>query len=72
MDGARHYHICWSQKGLDWEPFETHAESEKAAKQLASPGETFAIEEHGDGCSQCTGLITRSRAPGDSSNDLSA
>ena len=53
-DGKLHYHIHWSGKAtLDWESFDTSAEAEKSAKQLARIGETYAIEEHGEACPRC-------------------
>jgi hypothetical protein len=49
-----HYHIRWSNTKLDWERFRTRQEAEQAARQLARPGETFALEQvHDATCVQC-------------------
>ena len=49
-----HYHIRWSGKAtLDWECFSTRKEAEATAKQLAHPGESYAIEEHDGTCLRC-------------------
>jgi hypothetical protein len=48
-----HYHIRWSGAALDWERFNTHAEAEASAKQLARPGETYTIEELDGDCTRC-------------------
>jgi hypothetical protein len=51
---APHYHIRWSGKTtLDWERFSTPWEAEAIAKQLARPGEDYAIEEHDGTCQRC-------------------
>jgi hypothetical protein len=54
-----HYHIHWSGKSLDWESFSTHEEAEKSARQLALPGETYTVEEHGESCPQCQSLMKK-------------
>lgn len=56
-ENGSHYHIHWTGKALDWERFSTSAEAEKSAKQLALPGETFTVEEHGETCPQCMELM---------------
>ena len=43
-----HYHIRWSDWKLDWERFSTRQEAERAARQLARPGETFTLEHVDD------------------------
>lgn len=49
-----HYHIRWSGKAvLDWERFSTHEDATASAKQLARPGEGYAIEEHDGACPRC-------------------
>jgi hypothetical protein len=49
-----HYHIRWSQIPLlDFESFNTRVEAEAAAEVLARLGETYTIEEHGEGCQRC-------------------
>lgn len=49
-----HYHIRWSGSKLDWERFSTREEAERAAGQLARPGETFTLEHVDDEtCIQC-------------------
>lgn len=46
-----HFHIRWGVKEqLDWECFETHAEAEGLARELARPGETFTVEEVPEAC----------------------
>jgi hypothetical protein len=63
--GSTHCHIRWSDKAtLDWERFATKAEAEKSAKELALPGESFSVEEHGESCPQCMKL-KKSSEPGD-------
>ena len=53
-----HYHIRWTRKAkLDWQPFRTSAEAEERAKELALRGEGYAIEEHGEACSQCGSMM---------------
>jgi hypothetical protein len=42
---------------LDWQPFRTSAEAEERAKELALRGEGYAIEEHGEACSQCGSMM---------------
>ncbi len=50
-----HYHIRWSGKEtLDWEGFETFSMADESARQLVKPGETYAIEEHGETCPRCS------------------
>lgn len=52
--GQLHYHIRWSGKReLDWESFDSRAEAEAGARELVRLGETFTIEEHGEGCPRC-------------------
>lgn len=49
-----HYHIRWAQIPLlDFESFNTRVQADAAAQVLARPGETHAIEEHGEGCQRC-------------------
>ena len=48
-----HYHIRWSNAALDWERFDTQAEAEASAKQLARPDETYTIEEFEGACPRC-------------------
>ena len=48
-----HYHIHWTGKALDWERFDTSADAEASARQLARPGETYTVEEYGESCPQC-------------------
>jgi hypothetical protein len=53
-DGKIHYHIRWAHIPLlDYEPLNTRVEAEAAAQRLAGPGETYSIEEHGEGCQRC-------------------
>ncbi len=49
-----HFHIRWKgSEAMDWEPFETREEAEEKARQLMRPGESYTIEELGDGCTRC-------------------
>jgi hypothetical protein len=49
-----HYHIRWAHIPLlDWESFMTRVEAEAAAQVLARRGETYSIEEVGEGCQRC-------------------
>jgi hypothetical protein len=49
-----HFHIRWSTaSALDWEPFSSRAEAEKAAKRLARPHESYRIEERRGSCGRC-------------------
>lgn len=49
-----HFHIRWSgAEAMDWEPFTTQEEAEAAAKQRMRSGETYTIEELGQGCTRC-------------------
>ena len=49
-----HYHIRWSDSKPDWERFSAREEAERAARQLARPGETFTLEYVDDNaCMQC-------------------
>lgn len=55
-----HYHIRWSDSKLDWERFSTRQEAERAATQLARPGETFTLEHVDDKtCIQCLKIPKR-------------
>ena len=66
-----HYHIHWSGKPVDWERFDTTADAEASARQLARPGETYTVEEHGESCPQCMKFMKKILG-GDSSNEASA
>jgi hypothetical protein len=67
-----HYHIRWSGKTtLDWERFSTAAEAEASAKQLARPGESYAIEEHDGACRRCQEAVKPKSAHG-ASNETNA
>jgi hypothetical protein len=49
---AVHYHIhCVAP--LNWKCFNTRVEAEALAELFAAPGETYAIEEHGQVCQRC-------------------
>lgn len=49
-----HYHIHWSRVApLNWKCFITRAEAEALAELFAVPGESYAIEEHGEVCQRC-------------------
>src|SRR5215472_10686905 len=54
-----HFHIRWSQGStLDWEPFQSQADAEATAKQLAGPHESYGIEhrQHGT-CERCATFL---------------
>jgi hypothetical protein len=49
-----HFHIRWSVGSpLDWEAFETRAEAEEVAQQLARATEIYTIEEFRRTCRRC-------------------
>ena len=49
-----HFHIRWSgAQAMHWEPFATREEAEASAKQQMGSGETYTIEELGEGCKRC-------------------
>jgi hypothetical protein len=51
-----HFHIRWSQAmAMNWERYSSweEAEADARAKQQAHPGETYTIEELGEGCTRC-------------------
>jgi hypothetical protein len=51
---AVHYHIHWSRVApLNWKCFNTRAEAEALAELFAVPGESYAIEEHGEVRQRC-------------------
>lgn len=53
---APHFHIRWIIEGIprtDWEAFASRDEAELMAKRLATPSETFAIDEFDDSCERC-------------------
>jgi hypothetical protein len=53
-DKNPHYHIHWSRVApLNWKCFNTRAEAVALAELFAVPGETYAIEEHGEVCQRC-------------------
>lgn len=57
-----HYHIRWSTTPiLDWLRFDTRAEADAGAKELARPGETYTIDEFDGTCARCAELLPRSR-----------
>jgi hypothetical protein len=59
MDRERrnnHFHIHWIRKKiLDWEPFNTHADAQARAQELAGPNEIFTVEELSVKCPVCGG-----------------
>jgi coenzyme F420-reducing hydrogenase beta subunit len=64
-DASVHYHIRWTQIPLlDWESFKTRVEAEAGAKILARQGETYKIEEHGEGCQRCRDATKAKSTPG--------
>ena len=49
-----HFHIRWSgAQAMSWERFSTREEAEATAKERCRPGETYTIEELGEGCTRC-------------------
>jgi hypothetical protein len=66
-----HYHIRWSGKVLDWEPFITLEEAEASAKQLTRLGETYTIEEYDGACARCREAM-KAKMPPSSSHEASA
>jgi len=49
-----HFHIRWAPgSALDWEAFETHAEAEATAGQLAHPHESYKIVKRTRVCRRC-------------------
>jgi hypothetical protein len=67
-----HYHIRWHGKALlDWERFSTHEDATARAKQLAHPGEGYALEEHDETCPRCQEVMKPKSARG-TSNEASA
>jgi hypothetical protein len=51
-----HFHIRWiigDTSRIDWEAFASHDEADAMAKRLATPLETFAIDEFDDSCERC-------------------
>lgn len=57
-----HFHIHWESGALDWEPFATRWEAESSAGQLARVNESFSIQEFGENCPRCLGLMSPERA----------
>jgi hypothetical protein len=59
-----HYHIRWAQIPLlDFESFKTRVKAEAAAQILTRLGETYTIEEHGEGCQRCWDAAKAKSAP---------
>ena len=53
-DRNPHYHIHGSRVApLNWKCFNTRAEAQALAELFAVPGESYAIEEHGEVCQRC-------------------
>jgi hypothetical protein len=53
---APHFHIRWIIEDIsrtDWEAFTSRDEAELIARRLATPSETFAIDEFDDSCERC-------------------
>jgi hypothetical protein len=48
-----HYHIRWTGKPLDWEPFATEQAATAAASQLVRRNETYSIEKFDSSCIRC-------------------
>jgi hypothetical protein len=49
-----HYHIRWSNAlAMNWERYATREEAEASARQQMRSGQTYTIEELGEGCTRC-------------------
>ena len=49
-----HFHIHWIKKrSLGWEPFNTYADAQARAQELAAPNEIFTVEETSGQCPLC-------------------
>ena len=49
-----HFHIRWSgAEAMSWERFPTRDEAEATAQERRHDGETYTIEELGEGCTRC-------------------
>jgi hypothetical protein len=49
-----HYHIRVSgAEAMEWEPFNTREEAEDAAQKRIRAGQTYTVEELGEGCTRC-------------------
>lgn len=57
-----HFHIRWGSGALDWELFATQRDAESVATQLARVNESFSIQEFGEDCPRCLGLLSPERA----------
>jgi len=65
MHSHFHFHICWENKQIDWEAFNTREEAVDAARNLLRDSETFTIVEEFDGsCERCAEVrnLRRSRS----------
>lgn len=51
-----HFHIRWSDSKLDWEAFQTREDATERAKELARPGETYAIAVFDGTCPRCQSM----------------
>lgn len=56
MQAITHFHIRWSNLRLDWEPFISLEDADKAAKQISRRDEKYTIEQFGSECLQCERL----------------
>jgi hypothetical protein len=55
-NAAPHFHIRWIAAGtsrLDWEAFASRGEADAIARRLATPFETFTIDEFDVWCERC-------------------
>ncbi len=48
-----HYHICWSNSSVDWEPFLTKEEATQLAGQIQKPNESYTIVKRDGECERC-------------------
>ena len=49
-----HYHIRWTgAEAMEWEPFATRDEADDVAQKRMRAGQTYTIEELGEGCTRC-------------------
>jgi hypothetical protein len=59
ISAGAHYHIRWWPSGnLDWERFDSREDAHTRAYELASPGETYSLEEFQQNCTRCNPLAS--------------
>lgn len=54
-----HFHIRWlPSDSLDWERFNSREDAEVRARELASPGESYVLDEFGANCERCNAMAS--------------